>query len=468
MVNEDPHGRFTRRAVFERGSAVLAWALLPGTGAAFAKSVAGSGGGRSSMPVAMYGVVPFLFGRQGWRSVVAKLGHLGDLGVDTIWLSPVVPTATGGFGYDAISYAHPRRDYGTEAEFRQMITAIHARGMRVILDFPTNDTSDRHPYFLDAQRQGRKSPYYRYYQRDEHGRPVHYFDWKNLPNLNFDNPAVQKWIIAVYCHWLREYGVDGFRVDAAWGVRQRSPSFWPECVGAIRGVAPNALLIAEGSAQDPYYAAAGFDCAYDWSRRIGQWDWTGAFRRPAQTPRRLSADLTATADLPISVLRFLDDNDTGARFLTRHGPALTRLAATFLFALEGLPTLFTGDEVGAQYQPYETQGPINWSGHDDLFSHYRRLITLRRAFPALREGARSEVSGTEGTGVLAFRRTYGRQSIIAIFNFGRQPSHLFLPRPGFKAHPVDLLTGQTVIPRKPGRIEIAAASALLLSNAHLA
>jgi cyclomaltodextrinase len=346
-----------------------------------------------------------------------------------------------------------------------MIAAIHTRGMRIVLDFPTNDTSDGHPYFLDAQRRGRKSPYYHYYQRDAHGRPVHYFDWTNLPNLNFDHPPVRQWITSVYCHWLREYGVDGFRVDAAWGVRQRSPSFWPECVAAVRRASPTALLIAEASAQDPYYADAGFDCAYDWSRRIGQWDWTDAFRAPDQTAGQLSADLAATTNLAISVLRFLDDNDTGARFLTRHGPALTRPAATFLFALEGLPTLFTGDDVGAQYQPYETQGPISWRDRDDLFSHYWRLIALRRAYPALREGRRAELPVTAGSGLLAFRRIHGRQSIIAIYNFGQQHSHLDLGGFNSGAHPIDLLSGQTVAMTESGRVEVAATTALLLTDA---
>src|ERR1700712_1617371 len=133
----------TRRTVLARGAAAVAAAYVP-AGISHAKAARNPAPSKTPAPGAMYGVVPFLFGRRGWRSVEDRLGHLTELGVDTLWLSPVTPTATGGFCYDPLSYAHPRRDYGTEVQFRQMIAAIHDRGMRVILDFPTDDTSDRH------------------------------------------------------------------------------------------------------------------------------------------------------------------------------------------------------------------------------------------------------------------------------------------------------------------------------------
>jgi cyclomaltodextrinase / maltogenic alpha-amylase / neopullulanase len=162
------------------------------------------------------------------------------------------------------------------------------------------------------------------------------------------------------------------------------------------------------------------------------------------------------------VLRFLDDNDTGARFLTRHGPAVTRLAATLLFALEGLPTIFTGDDVGAEYKPYETEGPIDWNRRHGLFSHYRRLIALRSSRPALREGLRSPVSGSPDPGVLAFRRVAGRESILAVFNFTRQVSHLTLGPDETGVPPVDLLSGRVIPLSGGGRLKVPAGGALLL------
>src|SRR5436853_2151 len=78
-----------------------------------------------------------------------------------------------------------------------------------------------------AEARGRQSPYYDWYERDRAGHAVHYFDWTNLPNLNYDNPAVREMIASAFIHWARDFNIDGFRIDAAWGVRDRRPDFYP-------------------------------------------------------------------------------------------------------------------------------------------------------------------------------------------------------------------------------------------------
>ena len=84
-------------------------------------------------------------------------------------------------------------------------------------------------------------------------------------------------IVEAFVHWIRDYGIDGFRVDAAWGVERRRPSFWPELRRQITRVDPDILMLAEGSAVDPYYFSHGFDVAYDWTNQPGQWAWTSVF-----------------------------------------------------------------------------------------------------------------------------------------------------------------------------------------------
>src|SRR5207248_207469 len=76
-------------------------------------------------------------------------------------------------------------------------------------------------------RRGPASAYYDFFARDVAGRATHYFDWVNLENLNFDNPEVRNYVLEAFAYWLREFDVDGFRVDASWGVTQRAPDFWP-------------------------------------------------------------------------------------------------------------------------------------------------------------------------------------------------------------------------------------------------
>ena len=84
------------------------------------------------------------------------------------------------------------------------------------------------------------------------------------------------------------------------------------------------------------------------------------------------------------MFRFLNNNDTGERFVTRYGVARTRLAATMLLTLPGLPLLYTGDEVGAEFEPYDEGPVLTWTDAHGLDEHYARLMALRREHPALR------------------------------------------------------------------------------------
>src|SRR6185437_9249472 len=94
-----------------------------------------------------------------------------------------------------------------------------------------------------------------------------------ISNLNYANPAVRSYMLSAFAHWLRDYHVDGFRLDAAWAVRQRDPRFWPKLHAVLTRIDPNIVLIAEASGRDPYYVNHGFDAAYDCTSRLGQWAW---------------------------------------------------------------------------------------------------------------------------------------------------------------------------------------------------
>ena len=394
----------------------------------------------------VYGVVPNLFGRRGLADVTAQLDRLAALGVNTLWLSPITGAPNGDFGYAVTDYFRVRPSLGTADDLRELIGAAHARGMHVILDLVVNHLSDRHPYAVDAAAQGRRSPYFDFLSRTASGAVVHYFNWHNLDNLNYSNAEVERMIVDASAYWVREFHVDGFRVDAAWGPRARAPDFWPRWRAELKRIDPDLLLIAEASARDPYYLEHGFDAAYDWTAELGQWSWHDAFDDPTQTVRRLQAAIDAVPGS--GVLRFLDNNDTGKRFIVRYGAARTRVAAAMLLTLPGLPALYTGDEVGAAYEPYRDTEPISWSDAHGVENWYRRLIALRHREPALRTGAVRLVPLASAPDVLAYWRTSpdGAGKLLVLLNYGAEPARavLALPPRDANAGAVDLLDGETI------------------------
>lgn len=369
----------------------------------------------------VYGVVPPLFGERPLASVTARLDALDALGVDVLWLSPVMDTDDrGAISYATTDYLRLRPDYGTPDELRALVREAHARGMRVILDIVPNHTSVGHPFFADAAARGRGSPYWGYYARDANGVPQHDFDWAHLKKLDYANPAVRRLVTEAFLHWIRDYDVDGFRVDAAWGIRERAPDYWPELVRTLRRERPKVILIAEASARDPYYVANGFDAAYDWTEELGRWSWDALFEDPRRIGPALDGALASAATPMHRVLRFIDNNDTGERFVTRHGPARTRQAAVLVHALPGVAGMFTGEEIGAEYRPYDDPPPVDWSrDRAGLRPLYRRLAELRERLPALRDGTyrRVRVAGTDSA--FAFLRDAGpKGQALVVLNFG--------------------------------------------------
>jgi cyclomaltodextrinase / maltogenic alpha-amylase / neopullulanase len=369
----------------------------------------------------VYAPIPALWGDGGPKAVQNRLPYLKELGVNTLWLWPPTSLRASGEEYAITDYFEVDPSWGPEKALRDLVDRAHELGMHVLVDFVPNHLSAEASYFQDAEKHGELSPYWSFFDRKE-GEATYYFDWNHLPNLNFDDPEVRKMVIEGSKHWVQEIGVDGFRMDVAWGVKRRGPDFWPQWRRELKRINPDLLLLAEASAIDPYYFSNGFDAAYDWTRELGRWAWARAFERPKKAGVRLESAIT-NKDKGYSedalILRFLNNNDTGTRFVERHGPRMTKVAATQQFTLPGIPALFAGDEIGAGYEPYSNLTPIPWKDRHKLTPHYERLIELRRTIPAL-VSAGVQVLETDRDGVLAYLRpgAASEDSVLVVLNYG--------------------------------------------------
>ena len=412
----------------------------------------------------VYGLVPRNMGPDGFRSVTARLDELADLGVNALWLSPINASPAGDFGYAVTDYLKLRPEYGSEADFKTLVQAAHARGIRVVMDFVPNHTSAQHPYFLDAQARGKASSYYAFYDRHADGEPTHYFDWQHLPNLNYDNPAVAQWMLSALMYWVREFDVDGFRLDAVWGMKERKPELWPAWSRELKQLKPDLLLLAEASARDPYYFTHGFDAAYDWTDELGHWAWEHVFEDEAQLGSRLHAALTNEGrgyHPEARIFRFLNNNDTGARFNTRYGIGMTRVAAALLLTLPGIPCIYMGEEVGAGYEPYKTPDPICWDDPHNLRDYYKRLVALRHRLPSLRSHAWYPLTIGGVPNVYGYLRGEGLQyeRVLVLLNFSDTPSTVEIdvtPHLQYFAAGslTDLLADEQIISEQRQRLEV--------------
>jgi len=169
--------------------------------------------------------------------ILRRLDYLAWLGIDAIWLSPIYPSPMADFGYDVADFTGIDPLFGSLADFDALVAAAHERGIKVILDYVPNHSSDRHPWFQEARRSRRAAKRDWYIWRDpgpdggppnnwlsEFGGPSWTFDpgtgqyylhsyLKQQPDLNWRNPALKAAMEDVLRFWL-DRGVDGFRLDA--------------------------------------------------------------------------------------------------------------------------------------------------------------------------------------------------------------------------------------------------------------
>ena len=379
----------------------------------------------------VYGVIPRLFGTPGAPAIQDKVGDLADLGVNAMWLAPI--NQTNDYGYSVIDYFELRDNFGSKEDFRAMVQAAHERGIRVLMDFVPNHTSNEHPYFKDTLEKGQESPYWDFYDRDENGEYTYYFDWTHLPNLNYENPEVRRMMLEAFSYWVREFDVDGFRVDACWGVQQRRPDFWPEWRRELKRIKPDLLLLAEASARDPYNFDNGFDAAYDWTENLGQWAWGHFWSDQAEsveTSQLIKLLKDALTNQPEGyhpdalIFRFLNNNDTRTRFITTHGEELTRVATALLLTLPGIPCIYTADELGQWFLPYDG-GLISWrERYRGLRDYHKKLILLRKEIPSLHSRLWQMLEvGPENQVMGYLRYMEGNvEPVLVLLNFSQEPA----------------------------------------------
>ncbi|MGE5224091.1 MAG: alpha-amylase family glycosyl hydrolase [Omnitrophica WOR_2 bacterium] len=429
----------------------------------------------------VYGVIPRNFGKEGFKSIIERLDDLQDLGINALWLAPVFVSPPGDYGYGVVDYFELNPIYGTKEDFHRLVQEAHRRDIRILMDFVPNHSSNQHPYFLDAVKYGKESPYWDFYDRDASGEPTHYFSWTHLPNLNYSNPQVERWMLEAFTYWVREFDIDGYRVDACWGVQQRKPDFWLKWRRELKRVKPDLLLLAEASARDGVYFDNGYDAAYDWTEQLGKWAWEMVFETYKNRLLVYNLDIALTNHQKgyspdALIFRFLNNNDTGQRFITKYGLEMTRVATALLLTLPGIPCIYTGDEYGESYQPYNDPQPLSWKEQfPGLRDYHKKLVELRTKIPGLhsRDWYLLEIQSIPRIyGYLRYNQKPENQPVLVLLNFYTEEieAQVNLPEEFSRIMSgkqfVDLLEDKPapVISINPLKISVKPMSALILSN----
>ncbi len=333
------------------------------------------------------------------RGIEARLGYLSELGVDALWISPFFKSPMKDFGYDISDYEDVDPLFGSLADFRSLLDAAHARGIRIVVDLVVNHSSDEHPWFKAARSSkddpkhdwyiwkpmtGRKPPNNwislfeqrsAWYPNEATGEWYLATFTRNQPEFDWRNPELREAIYGAARFWL-DLGADGFRMDVATAYFKdaefrSNPFSWnvvpdlmqrhlydrnrPEVHGVFREFRALAdsygdrMLIGETHGQDPALAASchgerndELHMAFNFDFLFRPWG-ARAFRESAERWYRLLPEgawpnfTLSNHDQKRHYFRYRSGADTDAR---------ARVAAAMLLCLRGTPFLYYGEEIG--------------------------------------------------------------------------------------------------------------------------
>mgnify|MGYP006274143475 CR=1 FL=1 len=362
---------------------------------------------------------------EAFDAIAERIPRIAELGVDTLWLTPVLGHDGKPHGYNIVDFFDTADDLGDRADFEALVETAHDHGMRVLFDFVANHTARDHEWFRDAY-ENPDSPYRDRYEWQESGEPGTYFDWELIANLNHANLDVRRFLLDVIDEWAPL--VDGFRCDMAWAVPD---SFWRELRDRVKDIDREFLLMDETIPYIPGFHEGMFDVHFD-ATLYFQLRQVGRGAEPAATVLD-AVDQRAEIGFPdhAEFLQYIENHDE-TRYRVECGDAAAAAAGAAIMTLPGVPMVYAGQEIGQRGR----RDAIAWDhAREEVRDRYERLLETRRDHPALGPaGDLSRVGYHVASGdlserpvvasgdvhpddVVAFRRHDGEEDLVVVLNF---------------------------------------------------
>ncbi len=409
------------------------------------------------------------------KGLTQRLDYLQSLGVSGLWLMPITRSQDQDHGYAVTDYRDIESDYGTLADFDELIQQAHQRGIGVIIDYVINHSGADHPLFESA-RSAPKSPHRDWYlwqkevpagwsiygknpwHEDEYGAYFAGF-WDQMPDFNLRNPKVLAWHHDNLRFWLNR-GVDGFRFDAVGNLVEDGPLAWEghaENHVIMNGIKrliegyDNRFLICEAPGDSVGFAkpdSCGSSFAFGHNNRV-----VGAAMGDPAAAEKVASYFVAA---PTGLAGFASNHDAfaGQRLWDRvrgNEKRYRLAAATYILQQPAPPFVYYGEEFGMAGGAglggdHKLRTPMVWDNTqpffgfstsepfrafatnrltqsaqqqllnpDSLLNHYRWLIQLRKSEPALLKGKYTHAS-SDGW-LISFRRETDTETVLVVINY---------------------------------------------------
>jgi glycosidase len=295
-----------------------------------------------------------------------------------------------------------------------------------------------------------------YYLRDAagHFQPPTGFDWTDVIQLDFSNPAVLEMEYDAMAYWIRGFGVDGFRCDFATGV---PTSFWDALTARLRELRPDLFMLAESEL--PQHQLRAFNTSYAFEMMHAFND-VAAGRAPVSriddTLARSRVELPDGGSLIYYTTNHDENSWQGTAFERLGGGANT--FAVLSFVLDGIPLIYDGQEVGLNHRlKFFERDPIDWKPNPAQTAFYQKLCALRRSEPALATGAAMRrIPTTLNAALYAVLREQGEHRLVALLNLTGEAVKAEAYDPALRGPWRDALTGEALELAGPLAVDLPA------------
>jgi glycosidase len=260
-----------------------------------------------------------------------------------------------------------------------------------------------------------------FYVHDAAGKVTYPHDWSDVAELNYDNPALRRYMIDMLKFWLRDFDLDGFRCDVAGEV---PTDFWEQARAELDKVKPDIVMLAE--ADKPELLARAFDLDYSWPLHSTLTDVIQG-RKDASALRAVWESDEAKYPRGALRMRFSDNHDE-RRAVARFGEQGALAASALMLTLDGVPMLYNGMEVGDTTESGDPalfyRLPVFWPierRRPEFPRFYRQMIALRKSHTALTRGRLEWLRNSDESRVAVFARRDESEDVIVAVNFSNRP-----------------------------------------------
>jgi alpha-amylase len=383
------------------------------------------------------------------KAFAKHLDRLKSMGVQTLWFMPLSPISrvdrkgTLGSYYAVSDYTAINPEFGTMKDWTELVTEIHKKGMKVIIDWVPNHTGADNRWLTEHPD---------FFVKDSAGKAAIAKDWADTRQLDYSNPVMEDSMIAAMKFWLVKSDIDGFRCDVAWNV---PGTFWKKCISQLRGL-KNIFMLAEGDSS--YLPENGFDAVYPWHmfhmmEKVARGD------RPAFALDSIQSQNVSRYPPHTIQMYFTSNHDENSWNKADYGSFPGRIHAPFAVftqtMVNGVPLIYSGQEepVLRAIQFFE-KDPITF-GKFGRAKFYKTLLDLRRSNPALALNASfRKVNAGDDRAIYAFVREKGYHKVLVILNLTDKEQTISVKDKSLMGNPYNVFLGRReVLSNKPWKIE---------------